>query len=441
MGTLPYRTLATTWALGNKLAILGAQWGDEGKGKLTDELSEEAHLAVRFNGGANAGHTIRVRDRKVVTHLLPSGIMRKGVRNLVGPGVLCDLDVAHTEITTIADPCGAEVLLDRSAPVVSLIHRWFDAAREAGGNGIGTTKRGIGPACEDLASRRGSVRLGDLTDVDRVRRVLTDGNYYTEKRAAARAYSANGEVPDSFPSLEAVVEDIMRHAGTVIPRLCDGRAVVWEADLANRKILFEGAQGILLDLYAGSAPHTTSSLCTKAGIAATFGIDKLGAVIGVTKAYATRVGEGPFPTEVTGDVAHRLREAGNEYGATTGRPRRCGWLDLTALRHAVRMGGITHLAVTKLDTLSIFDELPVGTSYTFKGKALGPYETLTPKVQREAVVSYARHPGWKDAHLSPHRRIEDLPEAAQSYLMRIKTTTGCPILAVGVGPERDELAL
>ncbi len=441
METLPYRSLTSTWKLGNKLAVLGAQWGDEGKGKIVDALSEEANLVVRVSGGANAGHTLDVRGLKTVTHLLPSGIVRKGMLNLIGPGVLCDLDVAHTEITAIADPCGANVLLDRSAPVVSLIHRWFDAAREASGNAIGTTKRGIGPACEDLASRRGSVRLGDLTDVDRVRRVLTDGNYYAERRAAARAYRPDGEVPDSFPSLEAVIDDLMRHAGTVIPRLCDGRAVAWDADRANRKILFEGAQGVLLDVYAGSAPHTTSSLCTKAGIAATFGIDRLGAVIGVTKAYATRVGEGPFPTEMTGDLAHQLREAGHEYGSTTGRPRRCGWLDLMALRYAVRMGGITHLAVTKLDTLAIFDELTVGMSYAFKGAPLGPHETLTSKVQREAVVDYARQPGWKGTRLSQHRRIEDLPEAARSYLRLIEAATGCPLVAVGVGPERDELAL
>lgn len=441
MGSLPYRTLTQTWQLGNKLAILGAQWGDEGKGKVVDALAEEADLVVRFNGGANAGHSIYVGDRKVVTHLLPSGIIRPGVRNLVGPGVLCDLDVAHTEITTIADPCGAEVLLDRSAPVVGLIHRWFDGAREASGNGIGTTKRGIGPACEDLASRRGSVRLGDLTSVDRVRSVLTDGRYYDERRAAARAHGRNGEVPDSFPTLDAVIEDIMRHAHTVIPRLCDGRALAWEADRANRKILFEGAQGVLLDLYAGSAPHTTSSLCTKAGIAATFGIDKLGAVIGGTKAYATRVGEGPFPSEITGDLAHRLREAGNEYGSTTGRPRRCGWLDLMALRYAVRMGGITHLAVTKLDTLAIFDELRVATGYAFKGKPLDALETLTSKVQRESALSYLVLPGWQGVQLSACRRIEDLPETARGYLRRVTMETRCPILAVGVGPERDELAL
>ncbi len=435
-------SLADIWEDGKPVGVFGGQWGDEGKGRLVDFLTAQAEFVIRFNGGANAGHTIIVGDKKEVTHLLPSGIIRRGTKNVVGPGVLCTLAVLRHEATAIADLCGAEVLLDRSAPVVHAIHRWFDAAREAGGQGIGTTKRGIGPACEDIASRRGSVRLGDLTDVDRVREILTRNNYYNERRCAAEAFCGRAGL-EPFPTLEEVIADIMAYKGDVVPRLCDARAIIARAVKQRKKVLFEAAQAILLDPFAGTAPHTTSSLCTRAGVGATFGIYDFGAVIGVAKAYATRVGDGPFPTELEDATGDRLRELGHEYGSTTGRPRRCGWLDLVALRYAARMGGLTHLAITKLDTLAAFDEVKVCTGYTFNGRPVEAEETLTSKVMRDSVQSYLRLPGWgRHAERLPNcRRLADLPEDVRTYLERIETETGCPVIAAGVGPEREQLAI
>lgn len=426
--------LSHLWNSKKPLAVLGAQWGDEGKGRVVDHLAEHADYVVRFNGGANAGHTIIVDGKKTVTHLLPSGIIREGSKNILGPGVVCSLDVLRQELA-IAERCKAQVLLDRSTPIVHSIHQWFDAARESSG-GIGTTKRGIGPAYEDMAARR-SVRLGDMTNVNKLRKALTDSHYYRERAAASKAYSHIDLPP--FPSLDEVIHNIMSYRDDVLPYLCDSREIVYTALLREQKVLFEGGQGVMLDVFGGSAPHTTSSLCTAAGISATFGCYQFGAVIGVSKAYTTRVGDGPFPTELKTDLGDKIRQHGQEFGATTGRPRRCGWLDLIALRYAVRMGGITHLMITKLDTLSVLNWVYACYAYKFENKKLHHSDTLTSRVLREAEPLWSEWNGWND--ISHCRKIAELPIQAIEYLRFIKTVADRPILAVGVGPERHQVAV
>ncbi len=424
----------------NIAAVVGAQWGDEGKGKIVDALTKNADVVVRFNGGANAGHTIFVGDKKRVTHIIPSGAIRPGTLNIIGPGVVCGLKTLVEEVGAVADPVGSEVIIDRSAPIVTPIHRWFDVAREAGSQSIGTTKEGIGPAYEDTSSRRGSVRAGDLLNPDRLERVLTDGGYYDERRSAAQAYLSTNALLPAFPKLDEVMDDLMQYRHFVRPRLQDTRQVVWDAKESRKRILFEGAQGVMLDVFNGSSPHTTSSMCGAAGIRATYGNLPINSVIGVAKAYATRVGEGPFPAEMHGELGDLLRKIGNEYGATTGRPRRCGWLDLVALRYAVRMGEITHLVITKVDTLVEFTKLReqmarVANGYEFEGRNVGRYETLTSRVQRDARVLYEDTP-------LPSEVMDDsgvLHPQIIDYLHRIRMVADVPIVAVGTGPERDQL--
>jgi adenylosuccinate synthase len=396
-------------------------------------------MVIRFAGGANAGHTIVVKGKKVVTHLLPSGIIRPRVKNIVGPGVVCTLSVLRDELA-IANECGSEVLLDRSTPIVHAIHRWFDAARESGSGAIGTTKRGIGPAYADVSARR-AVRLGDMVNADRVRRALTEGSYYKELAAAATAYDAPGLAP--FPSLDEVIAEIMEYREDVVHRLCDSRFIVHDQMRNNpggSRILFEGAQGVMLDVN-GPAPHTTSSICTAAGVSASFGVYDFGAVIGVTKAYTTRVGEGPFPTELHDDRGERLRRLGGEFGATTGRPRRCGWLDGVALRYAVRMGGITHLCMTKLDVLYGFEKVVrLGVEYELEGRALHEHETLTSFVLREFEVRYIPFPGCVPKFESGCT-LEELPGNMRFYISRVEEIVGVPVIAAGYGSEREQLAM
>ncbi len=417
---------------GNAIVIVGAQWGDEGKGKVVDEYAGNADMVIRFNGGANAGHSLHIGGEKFVTHLLPSGIVRRGMINIVGPGVVCSLDALREELV-VADRCGSSVFLDRSAPVIHAIHRWFDAARESGGNAIGTTKRGIGPAYEDVGARR-TVSLGDLVNPDRVRNALIANGYYLERLAAARSYI---DVTIPFPTLDEVIHELMSYRALVMPRLHDTRLLAHQALADGKFLIFEGAQGVMLDVYYGSKPYTTSSGCTAAAVGSTFGVHQFDAVIGVAKAYVTRVGEGPFPTELNDTTGEKLRKEGHEFGSTTGRPRRCGWLDLPALDFAGRMGGITQLIITKLDILSAFESIKVCTDYEFEGRTVGPLETLTTRVLRETVPRLLPMKSWGD--LQSCRNLHDLPATADLYLDLIRQRTGLPIVAVGTGPEREQL--
>lgn len=428
------------------IVVLGAQWGDEGKGKVVDCLAEHMDVVVRFNGGANAGHTIVVGKEKFALHLLPSGIVREGQTNIVGPGVVFDLSVGVTEFA-LAQECGSSVLLDHSTPVVIPLHRALDAAREAiaGDGAIGTTKRGIGPAYSDFWSRRG-VKLGDLHSHGAVRQALQEGGYFDELVAIARHLGFTPQMAGALGlqidplSLEETVGWCQNYAPQIVPHLTDTRAYVWRSIEQNQKILFEGGQGILLDAFHGSRPYVTSSSCTLAGISQTFGIYRFDQVFGVAKAYCTRVGAGPFPTERTDDVGRLLRQRGNEFGTTTGRPRRCGDLDLPALKYACRVGGITRLVITKLDVLTGIDPLTVCGGYEDPGNTDFDSDgcTLTGTVLSNVRSLNAIYPGWMQ-ELGGLRTYSDLPSMARRYIETIEHGVGIPVHIVGVGPEREQI--
>jgi len=420
------------------VVVTGAQWGDEGKGKVVDGLArdlEPGDVCVRFQGGANAGHTIYVGSRKLVSHIVPSAVMHSGVLNLVGPAVACDLGVIAEELT-IAQEFGSEVLIDRSAPIVLPFHKTLDQAREgfSGSKAIGTTGRGIGPVFSDLTARY-AVRMGDLTNPDRVRNSLLERNFYRERRVVLDSYGVK------IPTLEETVEWCMSFASIMCPLLADTRAIVGSANKRGKNILFEGAQGVMLDVLHGSQPDTTSSLCTAAAVAASFGVYNPDRVVGVTKAYATRVGNGPFPTEQDNKTGEQLRQKGGEFGATTGRPRRCGWLDLVALRYACRLGGITELAVVKADVLEGFDEVLVGTGYFFEGQPFDPFGTLTSRVLREAKVEYTTFQGWPMGSVVGCREFLSLPLEVRRFFHFISSFLDVPIKIIGTGKERDDVII
>ncbi len=425
---------------GKATVIVGAQWGDEGKGKVVDVFSEKADVVVRFQGGANAGHTLVIGERKEVMHVLPSGIVRAGRLNLLGPGVVVDLEELKKELV-IANRYGALVGLDRSAPIVHPLHKLLDSTSERGADKIGTTSRGIGPAYGDVIARS-SVKLGDLTSRDKVRAALLARSSYEGKVAILMQRFAHlaPEARPHIPTVDELVEWCLSFEDIVKPRLCDSRADVLRALDAGKRVLFEGAQGVMLDVYQGQQPFTTSSSCSAACVSATFGIYEFDAVIGITKAYTTRVGEGPFPAELLDSMGETLRQLGGEFGATTGRPRRCGWLDLVALRYACRVGGITHLIATKLDVLEQFSRIGVCDGYIFEGAPIDPaFDTLTTRVLTDAQVHTSMLSTGPSVRVA--RRFEDLPAWARGYLHLIEQSAGVPIIGVGVGAEREAIIL
>ncbi|MCI0566069.1 adenylosuccinate synthase [bacterium] len=417
------------------IVVLGAQWGDEGKGRIVDNLCHSARMIVRFLGGANAGHTVVIDGVSHKIHNLPSGILHPGMINIVGPTVACDLPVIQSELD-VANRFGSTVFLDRSAPVVLNIHKTIDAGREnaAKGNAIGTTKRGIGPVFEDYWGRRG-LRLGDLVSEARIAERLRTGGYYDEKLAVAKYLKTDLDFIQSF---DEAVAWCLQFSEMLRPYLADTRMMVAEAARDGKDIIFEGAQGILLDTVHGSSPFTTSSTCTAAGVAQSFGIYRFERVIGVVKAYATRVGEGPFPTEQNNETGKLIAAKGCEVGTTTGRSRKVGWLDLPALRYACRVGGVTELMLTKADVLSGIAEIPVCTSYEFEGKPVGGLETLTTRVMREAKLEYQTLPGW-NGDLGQCSSYKDLPESLKNYIAIVSQFTRLPTTAVTVGAERSAI--
>jgi adenylosuccinate synthase len=410
--------------------VVGAQWGDEGKGKIVDLYTEYADVVVRYAGGANAGHTLVVGDEKVVVHLMPSGILRPQTHCVVGQGMVLDLAVLCEEIDDLAKrgvSSEGRLHVSNRAHVILPYHKLVDSLREARVGALGTTKRGIGPAYEDKAARRG-IRMLDLARPDAFREKVV-------QNLAAWApviRDLGGEVPEGRP----MADDVLVWGERLAPYSCDASRLLHDEIRAGKNVLFEGAQGTLLDLDQGTYPFVTSSsavaggACTGAGIGPTL-IDH---VIGITKAYTTRVGEGPFPTELQGDDAEKLRTAGAEFGATTGRPRRVGWLDVAALRLAVRVNGMTGLAVTKLDVLSGTAKIRVCVAYRLDGKELDeiPLDRLD-----DAVPVYDEVPGWT-ATLSAVRAWDDLPEATRRYVERIESWTGCPVFLASVGARRTE---
>lgn len=415
------------------VVVVGAQWGDEGKGKVVDLYAPYADLVVRYAGGANAGHTLVVGGEKLILHLIPSGILHEQTRCVIGQGTVIDPGVLLREIEALHARGLAtkeRLLVSQRAHVVLPHHKLIDELRENKSNdAIGTTKRGIGPCYEDKVARRG-VRMGDLLEVGRLRDKL-DANLDGWRPVAE-------DLGGTLPTAEEIAEQYSALGEALRGIIGDAGAVIRASVRDRKQILLEGAQGTMLDIDNGTYPFVTSSSAVAGGACAGAGIGPthIGRAIGIAKAYTTRVGGGPFPTELEDETGQALRDAGAEYGSTTGRPRRCGWLDLVALRHAVAVNGLDELAITKLDVLTAMSELKVCVAYELDGKRLShpPYERI------DAVQPiYETLEAWNE-ELAACRRREDLPPAAQRYLSRIEQEVGCRIGVVSVGPDREDTA-
>ncbi len=417
------------------VVCIGAQWGDEGKGKIVDHLSPRADLVVRFQGGANAGHTVVVDGETTILHLIPSGILHTRTLNLIGPGVVINPDVLLKEI---ADLAARGIVASRErlrvsdrAHVILPVHLALEQARErARGRGaIGTTGRGIGPAYEDRVSRAG-IRIQDLLEPDslrdRLRITLTERNFLLKELYSAPPVD-----------LEQVYARAVEWGEQLEPLVDDVGVSIDHALREGRSVLLEGAQGTLLDIDHGTYPYVTSSTTLAGGACAGAGIGptRIDAVLGITKAYTTRVGGGPFPTEDDGRAGTHLGEVGQEFGATTGRKRRCGWLDLVMLRHAVRVNGITALGLLKLDVLTGLPEVHVCTGYRARGRELVEFPASA-RVLEICEPIYRTFKGW-DEPIAEARTFEDLPDAVRDYVRWIEDALEVPASLLGVGPERD----
>lgn len=417
------------------IVIVGTQWGDEGKGKIVDLLAERADFVVRFQGGNNAGHTMVVNGEQFISHLVPSGILQ-GKTCFIGNGVVVDPEVLLTEIEKLKNKnisvSPENLMISERAHVIMPYHKQVDNAREKmkGDQKIGTTGRGIGPAYEDKATRRG-IRFVDLLDwpsfEEKVRSILDEKNFYLK-------HYMNAETLDP----EAVIDSYKDYAEKLAPYVTNISIVINEAIKNGKQVLFEGAQGTHLDIDHGTYPYVTSSntvsgnACCGSGV----GPRAITGVMGIVKAYTTRVGAGPFPTELFDDVGDRIQEKGVEFGATTGRRRRCGWLDTVIVGNAVRLNGLTGLVITKLDVLGGVSPLKICTAYEYQGKKMD-YFPADLKILAQCKPIYEEHPGWSE-DISKIEAFEQLPENAQKYLKRIEELTQTSIEIVSVGPGRDE---
>jgi adenylosuccinate synthase len=415
------------------VVIVGAQWGDEGKGKVVDLYTEFADVVVRYSGGSNAGHTLVVDGQKLVTHLVPSGVLRGGKKCLLGDGTVIEPGVLLGEIRALKErgllADDSDLLVSSRAHVISPFHKAIDGLREQGKGAIGTTRRGIGPAYEAKAARRG-IRTGDLLRPARLeallQRNLDEINPYLER--------LGGTPFELAPLLEqhlAEGEALARYLG-------DASRFLYRAHRSGRDILFEGAQGTLLDIDHGTYPFVTSASTVAAGACSGSGLGPtvIDAVIGICKAYTTRVGGGPFPTELSGELDERLRRAGEEFGATTGRPRRTGWLDLAALRYAARVNGLSGLAMTKLDVLRGISPIKVCVGYRLRGTLLDEIP-LDPDDILEAEPVYEEIEGFAE-EIRSKREFDDLPAGARRFVRRVEALAETPIYLISVGPSRAE---
>ena len=420
----------------NGVVLIGAQWGDEGKGKIVDFFSERADIIVRFQGGNNAGHTIVVKDKQTILHLIPSGILWSGKVCVIGNGVVVDPKVLVEEYNKLKKdnliPENTSLFVSASAHLIMPYHKIIDIAREkkAGDVKIGTTGRGIGPAYEDKVARNG-IRVGDLLDADRLKRRLS--TILEEKNKYLSAVLGEKEL-----DFETVYQDCLSYAGQLAPMICDTTLLLNQYVKERKKILFEGAQGTLLDIDHGTYPYVTSSntASANASLGSGVGMNAINRVVGVAKAYVTRVGNGPFPTEDKGSLGEYLRKKGNEYGATTGRPRRCGWIDLVALKKAVQINGLDNLVITKLDVLNELETIKVCVAYKLKGQEID-YMPLNAEDIEACEPVYREFSGWKK-DLSKIRDSIELPVEAKDYLKFIEDFLETKIMIVSVGPERDE---
>ena len=416
------------------LAVLGAQWGDEGKGKIVDLLTPGFSIVARYQGGHNAGHTVYVNGTKFVLRLIPSGILHPHVTCVIGNGLVVDPQALFAEVDELVK-AGIDVdgrlLISDKAHLILPYHRDLDLLAEArrGERKIGTTSRGIGPAYEDKIARRG-IRVGDLADPKGLEQNVRDN-------VTAR----NRLVQDSTMDWRPVFDELLAHGERMRPWVRDVSLLLSDAIRAGKQVLFEGAQGTLLDIDHGTYPYVTSSNASIGGVCTGLGVGPraIGAVLGVVKAYTTRVGEGPLPTELTGEMGQRLRESGNEYGAVTGRPRRCGWYDAVAVRYGVRINGLDALALTKLDVLDGLETIDICTAYRCGGRTLTEFPSdIGQLAQCEPV--YESMPGWT-APTKGVRVFADLPEAARRYIARLEEVSGVRAALVSTGSERDDTIL
>jgi adenylosuccinate synthase len=413
------------------LAVLGAQWGDEGKGKIVDLLTPHFSIVARFQGGHNAGHTVYVNGTKFVLRLIPSGILHAGVTCIIGNGLVVDLAALFAEVDELTRngiDVASRLIISDKAHLILPYHRDLDLLSEArrGERKIGTTSRGIGPAYEDKIARRG-IRVCDLMDPVGLEQNIRDN-------VTAR----NRLVQDSTMDWRPVFDQLLGYGQRLRPWVRDVSLMLAEAIRAGQAILFEGAQGTLLDIDHGTYPYVTSSNATIGGVCTGLGVGPraIGAVMGVVKAYTTRVGEGPLPTELLGEMGNRLRDTGNEYGAVTGRPRRCGWYDAVAVRYGARINGLDALALTKLDVLDGLERIDICTAYRCGSRRLTEFPSDIGQLAACEPV-YETMPGWPSPTKGV-RRFEDLPEAARRYIARLEEVSGVRAAIVSTGSERDD---
>lgn len=421
--------------MGNSVVVIGTQWGDEGKGKLVDLLTDRAAAVVRFQGGHNAGHTLVIDGAKTVLHLVPSGILRDGVRCLIGNGVVLSPPALREELGMLAKagiPARERLGISAACPLILPYHVALDHARELarGIKAIGTTGRGIGPAYEDKTSRRG-IRLGELLDAahfeERLREVMDYHNFMLVHYYKVEALDFKG-----------VLEEYLEHGEFLAPMITDVPGYLHACRADGGNLLFEGAQGALLDIDHGTYPYVTSSTTTAGGAASGSGVGPrdLDYVLGIVKAYTTRVGAGPFPTELHDSIGEELGARGNEFGATTGRKRRCGWLDMVSLNRSLSINSVTGLCITKLDVLDGLETIKVCTAYSLDG-----VHTSVPPVGADALTRcrpiYVDLPGWSESTVGV-TSYDALPRAARAYLETIERLSGVPIDLISTGPDRVE---
>lgn len=416
------------------VVIIGAQWGDEGKGKVTDFLAEKANIIVRYQGGNNAGHTVVVDDAEFKLHLIPSGILHQDKLSVIGNGVVIDPKVLKQELDSLQErgvPIG-KLLISERAHMIMPYHRLMDEVEEEqkGEAKIGTTKRGIGPTYTDKASRVG-IRLVDLIDKEEFPKMLKH-NIERKNEIFEKLYNTKGF------EYEDVYNEYLGYAEMMEPMAADVSLLVHNAIKEGKNVLFEGAQGTLLDLDHGTYPYVTSSHPTAAAacLGAGVGPTRIDRALGIVKAYTTRVGEGPFPTELMDQLGEEIRNNGNEFGTTTGRPRRCGWFDAVIVRYAARISGLDSLAITKLDVLTGLPVVKLCSGYRYKGEIIREFPASLKELAKCEPV-YEEFPGWTE-DLSNVTKYEDLPENAKKYLERIVELTETKIALIGVGVKRSQ---
>ena len=417
----------------SNIVILGAQWGDESKGKLTDVFAGDADIVARYQGGDNAGHTIVLGEKTFILHLIPSGILRPNTVNIIGNGVVINLETLFGEIDRL-EAQGIEVtsenlkISDR-AHLILPYHKAVEQWEQMGSaTKIGTTSRGIGPTYSDKMNRHAGIRVGDLLEFDHFQKKL---DYNLETKAEALQIGG--------PERHVLLETYYGYAQRITPYVTDTVAFMHDALAAKKRILFEGAQGTMLDIDFGTYPYVTSSNCTAGAVCTGLGIGPkaIEQVLGVSKAYVTRVGGGPFPTEMPPDLDEKIREIGKEYGATTQRPRRCGWLDLVALRYATQINGLTGIVLTKLDVFDTLTDLQVCTAYRYKGKETTRFPSSL-QVLEECEPVYETLPGWEQP-LTEARTVSDIPQCTKDYVAYVSDYLNVPIPIISVGPDRDQI--